>query len=375
MAGSFRSFLVNDLFGDPALYVALAWARRALLFDLGELRGLSAGRLLKITDVFVTHAHLDHFVGFDHLLRVILGRPKALRLYGPPGFLDRVEGKLRGYTWNLVEGYALTIEAAEVHPDRVRRARFACPDGFRRVEEPADLPFTGVVAEEPLFRVRARHLDHRIPCLGYALEEPLRLNIDAARLKGLGLPVGPWLMDVKRAVRAGAGEETPIRVAWAEGGERRERQVPLGLLRREVVRLGRGQKLAYVSDAVDSAANREAILALARDADQFYCEAAYPERERARARSRYHLTAAQAGRLAAEAGARHLSVFHLSPKYRDCPGELVAEAMSAFAASRLGGGAGGAAAMKSAGKAGLAAGCGRAVEEAPKQDEVGSGSG
>ena len=34
MASSFRAFLVNDLFGDPALYVSLPWERRALLFDL-----------------------------------------------------------------------------------------------------------------------------------------------------------------------------------------------------------------------------------------------------------------------------------------------------------------------------------------------------
>ena len=77
MASSFRAFLVNDLFGDPALYVSLPWERRALLFDLGDITALSAGRLLKITDVFVSHAHVDHFVGFDHLLRVLLGRAKA----------------------------------------------------------------------------------------------------------------------------------------------------------------------------------------------------------------------------------------------------------------------------------------------------------
>src|SRR3990172_873467 len=104
MASSFRASLVNDLFGDPALYVALPWERRAPLFDLGGVGTLSAGGLLKITDVFVSHAHLDHFVGFDHLLRVLIGRPKGLRLFGPPDFIGHVAGKLRGDTWNLVEG-------------------------------------------------------------------------------------------------------------------------------------------------------------------------------------------------------------------------------------------------------------------------------
>lgn len=330
MASSFRAFLVNDLFGDPALYVALPWERRALLFDLGDITALSAGRLLKITDVFVSHAHLDHFVGFDHLLRVLLGRPKGLRLYGPPGFLNHVEGKLRGYTWNLVEGYSLSLDAHEVHPDRVIKARFACPEGFLRLDDPAPHPFDGMILEEPQFCVRAVHLDHRIPCLAFALEEPVHLNVDKAALETHGLPVGPWLIDLKRAARAGAPDDHPIRIVSTEGGRRVERVLPLGVLRRDVVRVSPGQKLAYVTDAVNSPENAEKIVKLAWGADVFYCEAAYPERDRDRAASRFHLTADQAGRLAAEAQVRGLAVFHFSPKYRDCPGDLLDEAMAAF---------------------------------------------
>jgi ribonuclease Z len=330
MASSFRASLVNDLFGDPALYVALPWERRALLFDLGDVSTLSAGRLLKITDVFISHAHLDHFVGFDHLLRVLIGRPKGLRLFGPPNFIGHVEGKLRGYTWNLVEGYSLTLEVHEVHSDQIVTARFACPEGFARRDDSTPHPFAGVVLEEPQFRVRAAHLDHRIPCLGFALEETVHLNIDKAALEGLGLPVGPWLMDLKRAIRAGEADEHPIRVAWSEAGQRVERHLPLGDLRRSLVRASPGQKLAYVTDVVHSPENAEKIVKLAWGTDLFFCEAAYPERDRQRAAARYHLTAAQAGRLAAEAKARRLAVFHFSPKYRDCPGELLDEAMAAF---------------------------------------------
>jgi ribonuclease Z len=330
MASSFRAFLVNDLFGDPALYVALPWERRALLFDLGDVSTLSAGRLLKITDVFVSHAHLDHFVGFDHLLRVLIGRPKGLRLFGPPNFIDRVEGKLRGYTWNLVEGYSLSLEVHEVHLDRIVTARFACPEGFVRRDAATPHPFDGVLLEEPQFRVRAVHLDHRIPCLGFALEETVHLNVDKAALEGLGLPVGPWLMDLKRAIRAGEPDNHPIRIAWSEGGRRIERELLLGDLRRSVVRASPGQKLAYVTDVVHSPENAERIVKLAWGADLFFCEAAYPERDRQRAADRFHLTAAQAGRLAAEAKARRLAIFHFSPKYRDCPGELLDEAMAAF---------------------------------------------
>jgi ribonuclease Z len=330
MASSFRTVLVNDLFGDPALYVALPWERRALLFDLGDVTRLSAGRLLKITDIFVSHAHVDHFVGFDHVLRVLLGRPKALRLYGPPGFIDHVEGKLRGYTWNLVEGYSLVLEVHEVQGDVVRRARFACPEGFLRREATARPHPDGVILDEPQFRVRAAPLDHRIPCLAFALEETVHLNVDKPALEALGLTVGPWLIDLKRAVRAGAPDEHPLRAVWSVDGTRHERLLRLGDLRHRVIRQTPGQKLAYVTDAVDSRENTEKIVALARHADILYCEAAYPDRDRERAAARYHLTARQAGRLAAQANVRRLVVFHFSPKYRDCPGILLDEARSAF---------------------------------------------
>jgi len=330
MASSFRAFLVNDLFGDPALYVALPWERRALLFDLGDVTRLSAGRLLKLTDIFVSHAHVDHFVGFDHVLRVLLGRSKALRLYGPPGFIDHVEGKLRGYTWNLVEGYSLAIEVHEVHPGGVRRASFACPEGFRR-REVAGVPLDdGVILEEPQFRVRAAYLDHRIPCLGFALEETVHLNVDKAALEALGLPVGPWLIDLKRAVRAGLPDQHLLRAVWSEDGIRQERPFRLGELRSRVIRESPGQKLVYITDVVASAGNAEKIVGLALGADILYCEAAYPERDRERATARYHLTARQAGGLAARANVRRLVVFHFSPKYRDCPGVLLDEALAAF---------------------------------------------
>lgn len=333
MASSFQSFLVNDLFGDPALYVGLPWERRALLFDLGDVSGLSAGRLLKITDVFVTHTHIDHFVGFDHLLRVLLGRDQALRLYGPPGFIQCVEGKLRGYTWNLVAGYSLVIRAIEVHADSLVAASFTCPEGFRRRDEPAQ-PHAGTIVDEGLFRVRAALLDHRIPCLAFSLEERVHLNVDPVRLAGLGLPVGRWLSDLKRGVRSGLPDTDPITVRWSDEGREATRTLTRGELRREVLRESAGQKLAYVTDVRHTVENRARILELAAGADLFYCEAGYPQRDQDRAGERYHLTARQAGRLAADAGAHHLAVFHLSPKYRDAPEELLAEAMGAFSEAR-----------------------------------------
>ena len=110
MNPSFSCHLVNDVFGDPGLFVEVRWSKRALLFDLGRNDALSPARLLRAQDIFISHTHMDHFIGFDTLLRVALGRGTTLRIHGPPGLISNVQGKLQGYTWNLVDGYPLTIE-------------------------------------------------------------------------------------------------------------------------------------------------------------------------------------------------------------------------------------------------------------------------
>jgi len=86
--------LVNPAFGDPGLYVDFRNEKRALLFDIGDIGSLAPRKLLRLSHVFVSHTHMDHFMGFDALLRVSLGRDVAVRLFGPPGFVDQVAHKL-----------------------------------------------------------------------------------------------------------------------------------------------------------------------------------------------------------------------------------------------------------------------------------------
>src|SRR5262245_11291022 len=136
MTPSFSSYLVNDVFGDPGVYVEVRWSKRAILFDLGQNESLGPTRLLRASDIFISHTHLDHFIGFDAVLRVALGRGKTIRLFGPPGLAENVHGKLRGYTWNLVDGYPLVLDVREFHLRHVRQVLFRATDGFIPLEQP-----------------------------------------------------------------------------------------------------------------------------------------------------------------------------------------------------------------------------------------------
>ena len=75
--------LINGRTGDPALYIETLFEQRAILFDLGDITSLSPRKIRRLEHVFVSHAHIDHFFGFDRLLRVLVGRDKRIHLYGP----------------------------------------------------------------------------------------------------------------------------------------------------------------------------------------------------------------------------------------------------------------------------------------------------
>jgi ribonuclease Z len=332
MHRTFLPKLVNDPFSDPGLFVPFRYEKRALLFDLGSLENLSARDLLKITHVFVTHTHMDHFVGFDSLLRIFLGRDRTLHLFGPPGFLQQVEGRLAGYTWNLVHEYEtdFQVRASEISPGRKVTKTYVCREAFRAKSTVLAEPFSGTLLAEPSFSIKGTLLDHGIPCMGLTLQESFSVNIIKEALREMGLPVGPWLNRFKEYLYERRDPRDLFRITPAEAKVTVEKTFRLGELADRIARVSPGQKITYVTDAGFTAGNEEKIVKLAWNTDHFFVEAAFLERDRAIARKKYHLTARQAGILAKRAGVKRLRPFHFSPRYEGRGEELVREAFEAF---------------------------------------------
>ena len=329
MKSAFLPRLINGPFCDPGLFVSLRWQGTALQFDLGRLDRFPAAELLKLTHVFVSHTHIDHFIGFDRIIRLFLARAATLALYGPPGVIGNVTGKLAGYTWNLVEGYPFVLTVHEVHVDRVRTVRLRADAAFA-AEAADDRAFTGALHDEPSFSVRATHLDHKIPCLGFALVEKTHLNVRTDELERLGIPAGPWLNVLKEAIRTGQPGDATITAKWSQDGSEQRRELRLRELRDRLIVETAGQKLAYVVDTLFSKQNVAAVVDLARDADVFFCESLFLDADRDQALKRHHLTARQAGTLARLAQAKRLEVFHFSPRYDGMAERIYAEAAAAF---------------------------------------------
>ncbi|NVM22368.1 MAG: ribonuclease Z [Desulfobacterales bacterium] len=333
MRSAFHPRLVNGPFEDPALFVPFFFEKRALLFDLGDLHGISSKEILKITHAFVTHTHMDHFVGFDSLLRTLLGRDKTIHLVGPSGFLRNVEGKFAGYSWNLVKNYdnRFVLSATEVHPDHSLTKVYQCNEAFSSSATAQQAPFDGTILREPSFSVHAIHLDHSIPCLAFKVKERFHVNIIKDGLKQLNMPVGPWLAKFKKALYEEQEPEGDFEAIWKEDGKEMKRSFRLGDLARQIARTSPGQKIVYVVDAILSPENAEKIIDFARNADQLFIEAAFLDNEADVAEKKYHLTAGQAGMLARKAAVKAFTVFHFSPRYTHAPHLLQQEAEAAFA--------------------------------------------
>ncbi len=315
MRPSFHPRTINGPFDDPGLFVPFLFEKRAVLFDLGDTARLSSRDILKISHIFISHTHMDHFIGFDRVLRLFLGRSGEIHLFGPEGFLDNVEGKLSGYSWNLVENYQnrFMVRATEIRQQVCRTRKYACEDGFVPAGDPVESPFQGIAHQEPGFTVRTAVLDHGLPCLGFTLAERFHINILKDRLAELGLAPGPWLKRFKDRLHGGDDPETPIPVPSPDGGA--GPSFSLGDLTRRIARITPGQRIGYITDVAGTPANEDRIVELVRGVDHLYIEAAFLEQDREIAREKRHLTAAQAGRIAARSGARGFTLFHFSPRY------------------------------------------------------------
>lgn len=298
--------LVNGVFGDPLLHLRLRHQRRSLLFDLGEGGRLPARIAHQVTDVFISHAHLDHIAGFIWLLRARIGELPVCRLYGPPGLARHIQGLLNGILWDRVGGRGPRFEVTEFHQGRLRHCRLeAGGSGCHDWSESRAL--NGVLLDETGFKVRALTLDHGTPVLAYMFQPTQQLNVRKDRLVARGLMPGPWLGELKQHVQAGNRTGS---VSLPDGSV----QV-VGNLADDLIRITPGRRLVYATDLGDTDENRRRLTTFAADAHTLFCEASFLVADVDQARRTGHLTTRACGEIGNAARVGRLVPFHFSRRY------------------------------------------------------------
>jgi ribonuclease Z len=262
----------------------LRWDDEGLLFDPGEgtqrqmlFAGVTAHQ---VTRVCVTHFHGDHSLGLPGVLQRMA--------------LDQVTGTIE---------IAYPASGADIF-DHIRKVSLFHDTLILR-ERP--VPDAGaVVADGPAFRLEARPLSHSVPAVGYRLTEPDGRRMLPAELAARGITGA----DVGRLQRAGSLERNGGVVHLADVSAPR-----------------RGQKFAFIMDTRLC----DAVFELADDTDLLVCESTYADADADLAARYGHLTAGQAGQVAAAAGARRLVLTHFSQRYDDTAmPQLLRDAAAAY---------------------------------------------
>lgn len=263
-----------------------------VLVDCGEAaqhRLMAAGVSPSSLDaVCCTHLHGDHILGLPGLLGTMGmdDRQRPLRLIGPPGLSDLLEGLAA--TPALHVSFDLVIDELD----------------------PAELPDTAVtdLAAIGHLRVGVAPLDHRVPTIGFRFDgADAPGSLDLAQLDELGVPRGPLLGQLQRGEAVAAPDGRTIEPSEVTGPA-----TP-----------GASVAFAYDTRPCDGGAT------LATEADLLVHEATYAEDEATLADRYGHATASEAAHVASSAGARRLLLTHFSSRYATTD-QLLQEARSIF---------------------------------------------
>ena len=262
--------------GLPAILLRAGGER--ILFDCGEgtqQQLLRSVGLPELDAIFITHFHLDHWLGLVGMLKTfdLRARERPLAIHGPPG-LKALFATLRPIFGRT--GYPLAIVELEPYEE----VRF---DGYSIGAVPGPAPRRGL-------RLRLRG------------GRPARGASTPTRRARSASTEGPDFGRLQRGETVGG-----VRPEQVVGGDRP------------------GRRIVYSGDTAPC----QAVEVLADGADVLVHEATFLSDERARARETGHSTAAQAAEIARDAGVRLLALTHLSTRY--FPREIRDEARAVFA--------------------------------------------
>lgn len=282
----------SGLLDDPVLNVNIRPLGRGILIDCGRIHHLAKRVLKAVSAVFISHAHMDHFMGIDTFIRSIHVSPRTVDIFGPPGLADKMASRLAGYDWNLAEPYWCSLRVHEVFPDSVCSWVFSGPDGFARQEENARKRRDRVIWRNRHLQVEAETCDHKIPTLVFRISELPSFQVDENKLAAEGIVRGPWLRTLRTMFALGNLENEPLTVLRRSGGAAVEEEVAdAGKFYQRI----RGERppaaVGYVTDIAFTEDNLKKVLDLFQGVTLLICECSFLTADKDKARVSAHLCA------------------------------------------------------------------------------------
>lgn len=262
----------------------------SMLVDCGEsaqMQLIQAGvNLHKISAIFISHLHGDHYLGLMGLLFTmhLTRRTGKLMLFGPSGLDEIITVQLRHSRSTLC--YPIQFESIQYHPNPL--------------------------VETKGFTVTAFPLNHRIPCFGFLFREKPKVH----RLRKEELPSGISITDLNKLKR---GEDLTD-----DSGNLRYKNSELTWPPHKP------RAYAYCSDT----AYFEPLIPVLKQIDLLYHEATFMEADRNKATETFHSTAADAALMAKNCQASKLLLGHFSARYKELE-PLLLEARNIFPNSEL----------------------------------------
>ena len=315
------------LFDDPLLLVRIRPTGRTLLFDCGKLHHLAKRVYTSIDAIFISHAHMDHFMGMDSIIRHSHASPRTIDIFGPPGLSGHMGHKFGCYDWNLADTFWGNFRVTEIDGGQVVSTLFRGPEGFaaHREGEPEGCA-GGTIYGNSYLTVRSVPCEHRITVMAYRIDEREAFGIDETQLAGEGIARGEWLKTLEQLFHANALEGHPITYPLVEGGVVAEHSEPdAGALYRRIKRVERASSIGYLTDIGFSEENLEKLAGLLEGVTLLVCECAFLAADRQKAQSSRHLCTSDFSRLLDRLRPGYALPMHLSKSYQGKSGRLYDE--------------------------------------------------
>lgn len=314
--------LVNGSTGDPVLYLDYPGCDNALLFDGGENHALSMAQLADLEAVFISHHHVDHFIGLDRIMRANIDRDKTLHIFGPENTIQKVYDRIRSYEYPFFPFQKITVEVTELLKGQRRTALLECTKRFPPPDVREEKWSGRICYDNANLQVEAVQVDHTVPCLAYALAEKTGFHPDSEKLKSGLLRPGAWVQEVLQQLRAGADGNTSFTI---QGG-----QFNLENLKNQYFVESPGARIAFVTDTLYTEELKPTLLKLCKGAWQLYCDSFYARAQEKSAKQYKHMMAYQSAELAKAAKVEHLILIHHSTRYSGNYDLLLQEAAEVF---------------------------------------------